>query len=434
VLRIENVSVFDSDAGFFLDGQTVLIKGDRVTAVAPAGEFPTSSDGSAIDGRGKFLIPGLIDAHVHLTHHLYEAGMTADTIFPNFLRYGVTAVRSTGDSVVAQILLKRISEVHPERAPRLFLASPLVSDTRPIHKDIGWILENPDQVREFVDQMAVWMEITTLKIYANCRREVASELIREGHNQGFRVAGHLHDFSAQEAVAAGIDSIEHVQSISHFLKDDERDPWLFNLKDPGTPELIEKIAAAGTYVTPTLVIFWGYLLFFDQAEALNHTDNGSVPENLRRLWASWTKRLDGKTTNRPIEIRREILERYLELTAMLHLGGVPLLVGTDTPLPHVPPGASLHQEMEWMVKSGIPAAKVLQAVSVNNAAIVDLAEDFGKIRPGFLADLVLLDANPVEDISNTRKINSVVRAGRLVDMAKIRNPPGERIGMAPNWV
>ena len=87
-----------------------------------------------------------------------------------------------------------------------------------------------------------------------------------------------------------------------------------------------------------------------------------------------------------------------------------------------------------MVKSGIPAAKVLQAVSVNNAAIVDLAEDFGKIRPGFLADLVLLDANPVEDISNTRKINSVVRAGRLVDMAKIRNPPGERIGMAPNWV
>jgi hypothetical protein len=421
VLTIKNASVFDPEKGAFRENRTVTIDQGRIVAVGPAEENPSRNGAASIDGTGRFLIPGLIDAHVHLTHHLYEAGMTALDIFPNFLRYGVTSVRSTGDSVVAQILLKRIADEDGERSPRLFLASPLVGDAPPIHQDIGWPIRKPEEVRGFVDQMARWQEITTLKIYANCHPDVARELIREGHRQGFKVAGHLSSFSAQDAVAAGIDSIEHIQSVSDFLPKEGPDGRLFDLAAPSTDSLIEDLASAGTYVAPTLMIFRGYLLFFDQEEVVGHPDNAGIPSALDRLWKLWNVKIQKIYGKRPISLRREISARYSELTRMLYAGGVRLLVGTDTPLPQVPPGVSLLQEMEWMVGSGIPTVEVLRAATVNNAAIVDCADRLGKIKPGYLADMVLLEADPLVDIRNARKIGKVIKGGWVVDPADLAN-------------
>ena len=419
MLTIQNASVFDSERGAFRERRTVTVDRDRIVAVGPGDAMPPRAAPETVNGCGKFLIPGLIDAHVHLTHHLYEAGMTALEIFPNFLRHGVTSVRSTGDSVVAQILLKRFSDENGERSPRLFLASPLVGDAPPIHQDIGWPIREPEAVRGFVDQMARWKEITTLKIYANCRPDVARELIKEGHHQGFKVAGHLQSFSAQEAIAAGIDSIEHIQSVSDFLPKDERDGRLFDLAAPATHALIEDMASAGTFVSPTLMIFRGYLLFFDQEEVLAHPDNAGIPPALDRLWKSWTAKIRNAYRDRPISLRREVFARYSELTRMLHAGGVRLLVGTDTPLPQVPPGVSLLQEMEWMVGAGIPAVEVLRAATENNAEIVGSADRLGRIKPGYLADMILLEANPLVDINNTRKIGRVIKGGRLVNLGDL---------------
>ncbi|MYA79920.1 MAG: hypothetical protein F4X39_05265, partial [Acidobacteriia bacterium] len=137
-LAIRNTSVWDNVSGRFLPSQTVLIRDRRIVSVDPSEEAELPPETHVLDGQGKFLIPGLIDAHVHLTHVLYQAGMTADEILPYFLANGVTSVRSTGDNVVAQSLLRRWAEENPDLSPRLFLASWLIGNAPPIHKDIGW--------------------------------------------------------------------------------------------------------------------------------------------------------------------------------------------------------------------------------------------------------------------------------------------------------
>ena len=194
-LEIRNISVFESEAGRFVPGQSVVVQHDRVVQVASSERLRQDRADEVLDGTGKFLVPGLVDAHVHLTHVLYQAGMTADEILPYFLANGVTTVRSTGDSVVAQSLLRRWAAANVDRSPRLFLASPLIGDAPPIHQDIAWSLTAPEQVPAFVEHMSKW-GVTTLKIYANCKPSVARKVIEEGAQAWVRRHGSLKQLSS----------------------------------------------------------------------------------------------------------------------------------------------------------------------------------------------------------------------------------------------
>ena len=409
-LAIRNTSVFDTHTGRFVPSQTVLIRGDRIVSVDGAEEVELSPATEVLDGEGKFLIPGLIDAHVHLTHVLYQAGITADDILPYFLANGVTTVRSTGDNVVAQSLLRRWADEHPGLSPRLFLGSWLIGNAPPIHKDIGWSLTSPDDVPAFVSHMSKW-GVTTLKIYANCLPEVARKVIEEGHKQGLVVTGHLRSYPVEDAIAHGIDSLEHIESVSDFLRADPRDRHSLDLESDKARQLVRTIADSGVFVDPTLTVFWGTLFFVDVDEVVNHPDNLKMPRPLQDFWAvDRNRRLAGYAAG-PLETRRATFRKYQDLVGMLHEAGARILVGTDAPEPQVPPGYSLHQEMEFLVESGMSPAAVLQAATRVNAAVLREENDLGSIEPGKRADLVLLHANPLDDIRNTRQIERVINRG-----------------------
>src|ERR1019366_8394073 len=164
----------------------------RILSISTDQSVPRIPFGArVIDARGKYIIPGLIDAHVHLVHVLDFAHITGQEILPLFLANGVTSVRDTGDQVVAEKLLAGYAEAQPDVAPRIFICSPFVDGEPPFHEDNGvsWSTNNPKEVPAFVEDMAAW-GVTTVKLYVGTERPVGRKVIEEAHRRGLIVAGH----------------------------------------------------------------------------------------------------------------------------------------------------------------------------------------------------------------------------------------------------
>lgn len=418
-----------------LPDRTIVIEGERIQSISTVQTMPRIPSGArVIDARGKYIIPGLIDAHVHLVHVLDFARMTGEEILPLFLANGVTSVRDTGDQVVAEKLLANYAAAHPALAPRIFICSPFVDGKPPFHEDNGvsWGTNDPKDVPAFVEDMAAW-GVTTVKLYVGTERPVGRKVIEEAHRRGLMVAGHLYKYSAQDAVEDGIDVLEHIDSVINYsfppeaphlpaaeeqkqmspaeLKhlDDqiEESRASLDLGNPTARALIDSIVKRKVKVDPTLVVSRNMILLADLPEVLNTPDNLLMPRRLRNFWPGYGPRMTPET----LELRRRQFKKYEELTGLLFRSGVELLCGTDTPEPNVPPGFSMHQELQLLVESGLSPAAAIQAATIRNAEAVKQASNLGSIETGKLADLVILSANPLVDIRNTRKIEMVFRGG-----------------------
>lgn len=422
-LVIRGGSLFDPRSGTMQAGGTIVIEGERIRAVGtPTRPVAIPQGAQTIEARGKFIIPGLIDAHVHLVHRLNFAHVTGDEVLPLFLANGVTTLRDTGDEIVAQTLVARYAASHPDRCPRVFTASYLLDADPPIHRDIGLAVTDPARVADVVSDMAAW-RVTTLKIYARTSRAVGRRIIEEGHRRGMAVTGHLGNYPAQEAVEDGIDCLEHITSVFDFIipaaarkQPDHRAN--LDLNNPQARALVALLAKRQVLVDPTLTVYRNMLLLSDLPEIHGHADVATVPERLRSYWHSY--RLSQGLAQATRERRRREVRKYQDLVGILHRAGVPLLAGTDAPEPFCPPGSSLHQELELLVESGIAPTAALRAATINNALALKQADHLGSIEPGKIADMVILNADPLKDIRNTRRIDRVIRGGRLCDPKVLR--------------
>lgn len=425
VIVIENVRIFDPASEQMLSERTINIRDSEILSITESNVTTPASDAvTRIDGRGKFALPGLIDAHVHIVHVLDFAHMTGDEVLPLYLAAGVTSVRSTGDEVVAATLVSHYAAAHPESSPRVFTCSPLLDASPVIHRDVGQAVTDPAEVPALFDDLSRW-KISTVKIYAGTSRPVGKAIIDESHRRGLFVTAHLGNYSAQDAVADGIDGLEHIWSVFNysFPADATTEPGhrgRLDLTNPVCESLIEELVTHKTYVDPTLAVFRNMILLPDVPEIRDHPDNALIPKRLRDFWPIYLQRT-GCPQGGDLDDRRREFAKYQELTGRLYRAGVPLLVGTDSPEPHVTPGFSLHQELEMLVESGMPPSAALRAATLNNAAVLGQKDHLGSIAPGKHADLILLNANPLEDIRNTRQIEFVIRSGvisRPVDVLK----------------
>ena len=407
--------------------RTIVISGQRIEAIGTSDHpVPIPKGAVLLDGKGKFVIPGLIDAHVHLVHRLNYAHMTGDEVLPLLLANGVTSVRDTGDEIVAQTLIARFADAHPEQCPRVFRASGLIDASPPIHRDIGIGLTDPGQVPSLVEDMAAW-GVTTLKIYAGTGRPVGRRVIEEGHRLGLMVTGHLSAYAAQDAVVDGIDCLEHIWSVFDFsippeIKKQPDHRANLDLDNPRCRELVAMLARKRVPVDPTLTVFHNMLLLSDLEEVHRHPDVERMPERLRNSWHKYRQSQGLAPSTR--DQRRKEFQKYKDLTGILHRAGVPLLAGTDAPEPYCPPGFALHLELELLVESGLSPAAALEAATINTARLLKQAENLGSVAPGKLADLLILTADPTVDIRNTRKIEHVIHGGRVCEpQALLRAAP-----------
>ncbi len=422
-LVIERCTLFDSQRGELLPERTIVIRGELITAVlGPDDKIEIPAGAKRIDGKGKFAIPGLIDAHVHLVHVLDFAHVTGDEVLPLYLAAGVTSVRSTGDEIVAATLVARFAAAHPQSSPRVFTCSPLLDADPPIHMDIGRGITDPAKIPAVLDEMLRW-NVSTVKIYAGTGRDVGKVIIDEGHRRKLFVTAHLGRYSAQHAVADGIDGLEHIWSVFNYVIPAEvagqpGHRGKLDLDNPICKELITELARRKVMVDPTLAVFRNMILLSDVPEVSGHPDNALAPRRLREFWPVYLKQT-GCPQGGPLEDRRREFAKFQELAGKLYRAGVPLLVGTDAPEPQVSPGFSLHQELEMLVESGLPPAAALKAATMHNAAALRQEERLGAISPGKLADIVLLSANPLADIKNTRRIELVIRGGQVCQPAEL---------------
>ncbi len=418
-----DVDLFDADAAAVRPHQTVVVTGEKIASVGPAESTGVPEGARIVEGKGRTLLPGLWDMHVHV-------GSDTDGVL--YLAAGVTSVRDLGNDLPKVTERRGRFDTGVAVGPRL-LTSVLVDGPGPFAGPTKFLVSNLEEGRAAVEACAQSPGCGRLKIYSSIKPELVPGLVREAHAKGLRASGHVPAFmTAEQAVRDGYDEIHHVNFLFlNFLFDkvkDTRTPARFTavaenaaLLDLGSEAVrrfLRMLEVRGVVVDPTVGVF----------EDLFLSRPGKVPE----AWATVADRL-------PPQVRRGLLagglpvaegaekrthasfDALLKMVRLVHESGVRIVAGTDGFA-----GFTLPRELELYAKAGIPPAEVLQIATLGAASVAGRSDDLGTIAPGKLADLVLVEGNPAERISDVRKVSLVVKGGTLYDPAALLKSVGVR--------
>jgi hypothetical protein len=376
---------------------TVVVRGDRIVAVAPAAEATPPAGATTIDGSGKWLMPGLADMHVHV--------WTEDQL-TMFLAAGVTTIRNLFGS--DQHLAWRTQIAHGEKlGPTIVTAGPLIDGDPPIWPG-STVLVNPlDADKIVADQKAAGYDF--LKPYSRLSREAYEALAAAGKRHGMVLAGHVPTAVGLTGVlAAQQHSIEHLDGYVYALVPDgvtlpeagstqARMRAALSRLDPARlPGVVAQTLAAGTWNCPTLVVLDRFAALED-LEALKRRVQwlDKIPP---AIVAQWDPRQDFRLRTYTAEdyaVLRAGNAQRAKILAALAAANAPLLVGTDTGNPFVIPGAALHDEIELMVAAGLPRERVLRAATADAARYLGTPHEAGVVDIGARADLVLVSIDPL---------------------------------------
>ena len=433
-LAITNVSVVDVAAGRNRADQVILIDGDRIVAVGSPGAVPVPRGARVLDGRGAHVMPGLWDLHVHLA-------MTGPEALPLLVANGVTGVRDMGgdgahvrrwrDSIASGTLL----------GPRIEMAGPVVENARWRRAVVGMLdasgdsstareiegrfgVETDEDAKRVVDSVAA-LGLTLIKVRNAPPRAAYFTLLREAKRRGLRVAGHppVPAVTLAEASDSGQQSIEHL-----LFAPDPSGSWVSSLDAmpaAARADLYARLVRNGTALVPTLVADVGFRLTPDSVVLAIVDDTAGaldarrryIPPKLARRWRDQMamKKLEGRQPDWAA-LHAAAAARLRELDS----AGVAVLTGTDLATPLNYPGFAVHEELALQVREGgRTAARALWGATLGPALLLGRERDLGTVEAGKLADLVILDADPLSDITNVSRIRAVVRSGALLDRAAL---------------
>ncbi|MBJ22140.1 MAG: hydrolase [Deltaproteobacteria bacterium] len=433
-IAIEGVTVVDAMSGV-RENQRVVTRGDRIVWVGSMGEGGPVSK-RVIDGRGRFLIPGLWDAHVHF---LYDLELT-ESMASLFLAYGVTSVRDTGGDLAQLFGIRDGWQRDGIVAPRLFVSGPLLDGAFVVYDgataaqpELGTSVPDTEAARAKVRWLHS-MGADFIKIYELVSPAVFRALVEEANALGMPIASHVPLSLTADVAGPATGSMEHLRNIElacasdwRALLNDRR--ALLQAFDEGrgyelrrglhSSQRLPAIAAydadrcrevlsslEGTMQVPTL-----RLNAFNRSRPDRNPEwqaaTRALPTSVRRRWQGVVERLDEGEARSDMTFA----DWSLFLVGEMRDQGVPIAAGTDTPIRLAIPGESLHRELELLVRSGLSTREALFAATVAPARFFSLESEMGQIAEGMRADLVLLGANPLVDIRNTRRIEGVMSRG-----------------------
>jgi imidazolonepropionase-like amidohydrolase len=443
-LVITHVAVVDVDAGRVLPDRTLLISGNRIVLVdSSRARVPTVR---SIDGKNAYVIPGLWDMHVHAV----RAGR-ARWMFPLFIVNGVLEIRDTGSPLDSLLRYRRAVANGEVLGPRVFGSGPLLDGPRGQWPDFTIPIATAEQGRRAVDSLAD-AGVDFIKVYDQLSRDAFFAIARRARERRVPVAGHVPEsVSALEASDSGMRSVEHLTvgpaclpRLAQIVEQSRRSvvpglsPDSIHAVRRATGLRIDssydantcrdvgaRLARNGTWLVPTLSRerAWSRA-FLASKDAGADTNLRYAPRYARTNWNTWR---DSIVANRPVADEIAEVSRYqllLRIARALRSNGVGILAGTDTDLRDAylfgVPGFTLHAELETLVRDlEMTPAEALRSATLDPARFLGMTDSLGTVAPGKIADLVLLDANPLTDIRNTRRVRAVVRAGRLLDRAAL---------------
>jgi imidazolonepropionase-like amidohydrolase len=379
----------------------VLIEGDRIVAAGSRAAVKIPNNAQIINVAGKFLLPGLWDMHAHL----YQAEFG-----PTYLAAGITTARDVGNDIEFGTALRDAAKQRRGLGPRMFLAGYIDGKNEGHTFDVE--VETPEEARAAVQRYKN-AGYEQLKIRDNVKLETLKVICDEAHRLGMTVTGHVPaGMNALQAVEAGMDQLNHINYVltGFFPKRDRNNPPLtINLNAPNVINALKIFKEHGTVIDPTDAVLELMI------RPLNVPIESFEP-GLTRVPPELTVQINKKGESADeAEGLRMVLDVLLKITGALHRAGVPIVAGTDVGVP----GHTLHRELELYVKAGFTPLEAIQAATIVPARVMKVDNEVGTIEGGKRADLIVVDANPLDNISNIRSVRFVVAQGRLFDCAKL---------------
>jgi Amidohydrolase family len=379
----------------------------------------------------EYLIPGLWDMHVHSAFGDWFPG-GRDIILPLFIANGVTGVRDMGGDVPVLLEWRKQIADGTIIGPRIVISGPMLDGYLPNGKlrfPSSIPVTTPASAVAAVDSLKT-QGVDFIKVQSVISHDAYLAAAAEAHKQGLPIVGHVPDkVRIREVVEAGQKSIEHLMGIfegcsteeDKFIKGEGDLKLLLNTQDQQRCDALTKLLAQNqTWQVPTLAWQRGGT-FLDQRDLKHQPLDKYVPAYWRDVtWRRFTDEMIPDLLRDPLPLRQEYFALNLQMVGALHRGGVPFMAGTDTaPGVYIMPGFSLHDELANFVEAGFTPMESLQTATSNPTRFLGMEGSSGSVEPGKIADLVLLSANPLEDIRNTQKISIVVANGRLFDRAAL---------------
>jgi imidazolonepropionase-like amidohydrolase len=404
-----DVTVVPMDSDRLLAHSTVVVADGQIAAVGSARKIRIPKGAEKIDGHGKFLMPGLADMHVHLNARAAPQALLPNEDFATlFLANGVTTVRNMWGNPDVLAFRKAIDEGKIV-GPHIYTTGP-ITDGNPPSGPLMRVVETAKQADDAVadDKQDGYDGV---KVYNHLSPEAYDAIVATARRVGLPVYGHVPDkVGIEKVLEARQDSIEHVYGYLDAL---DRDP------SPGKmAELVSKTVRAGTWNCVTLVFYQGAVPPSEGARLEARPSMRYLPE---ALLASWTgnRQLASLTPDQFSRIRL-YNEKRNDVVRALHRGGAKILVGTDTPNAYVVPGFAVHEELRNLVNLGFTPYEALRAATSDAAEFMHSQNQWGTVRIGARADLILVEANPLENIANVSRIAGVAVAGRWIPETELK--------------
>jgi Amidohydrolase family len=435
-LAFTHVTLIDMTGAPPKPDMTVVMTGNRITALGQTGKIRIPRDAQIIDATGNFLIPGLWDMHFHIKE--------TERTLPLFIANGVTGVRSMGGDF--QKLFEWREAVASGRllGPRIVACGPVIDRPHPANPDHAIPVSNAEDGKQAVDFLKR-NGADFVKVYDSVPRDAYFAIVKEAQEQGLPFVGHIPSaITMTEASNAGQKSVEHLGAFleGSLTAETELRNWpappvknqdfsvipariaargnrmLDTYSEQKAAQLLSLLAKNNTWQVPTLLAKQ-VNTFVDDISKAQDPHYRYVPASVREGWSPDKNFFYRFRTAEFIAYQKKLFQKEMEVVGEMRRAGVPIMAGTDGGA-YTVAGFGLHQELALLVKAGLTPMQALQAATINPAKFLGESDTLGTIEQGKIANLILLEANPLENISNTERIDAVVVNGKYFSKTVLR--------------
>lgn len=400
----------------------ILIQGDRIVEVGKKGETSIPADARVIDASGRWIVPGYMDMHSHVTG---AEGLP----FEMYLAKGVTTIRDPGGDLSLSRLLRADLDSGKKIGPRYFFAGPILDGIPPVWPEGSILVDSPKQAASAVNFL-IDQGVDFIKVYNNVKEAEFIEVLKTAHSRGVRVAGHVpRTLTVTHAVESGMDCLEHVRITGRelltteeadqldFLPYGKREVLLwqrFDLDSEKMRKLVSFLAQKKVFMDVTLLA--DYQLVIDHEQEINNPDNQYLPE---KLYENWKGIPLPEIFIVPSDLKpasADSFKKRQKFVGLCYQAGARIITGTDGPgLGTLLPGFGLHHEFQMLSEAGMTSGDILRAATISSAEALGKEQDLGSVEKGKYADLLILQKNPLLDVSNLDSIETVFKGGQSFD-------------------
>lgn len=404
VVAFVNVTVIPMDSERMLEGQTVVVRGERIVAIGPADEVEVPDGALIIDGRGKYLMPGLAEMHGHVPPPNRPAQETENVLFL-YVANGITTVRGMLGAE-GQLDLRERANTGQIIAPTLYLAGPSFN---------GNSVNSPEQAIEKVRKQKAegW---NLLKVHPGLTMEEYDAMARTAREEGIRFGGHVPaDVGLMHAIEMGQETFDHIDGYVEYLATVNEE----EVDEEALAEAVRRTKEAGAWVVPTMALWETLNGTLDLEMLRGYPELKYMPPGTVE---SWINRVQQRVNSPQFDLdaARKLIATRMRVLEALSDGGVRVLMGTDAPQLFSVPGFSLHRELERMVEAGMTPYEIIASGTRNVGAYFANEDTFGTIAEGQRADMILVNANPLDDVKHIQQRSGVMVRGRWLSEEAIQ--------------